>query len=165
MTVIDTSIGNYDLQMYNAVNRADQRLMGQWITISAVLIFNILLMNLIIAVLTNTYSIFDGRSNGLYLAKILASRDELIYDRYFGAFLCPIPIINLIQIPVLPIAIVLPYGNPLLEMINENLMRAQYILFMLIMFGFFIVYSAVLIPLAWIVGMIDKIKTLGTLKS
>ena len=122
-------------------------------------------MNLIIAVLTNTYSIFDGRSNGLYLAKILASRDELIYDQCFGAFLCPIPLINLLQVPLLPIAIVLPYGNPLLVMINENLMRAQYILFMLVMFSLFIVYSVVLIPLAWIIGIIDKLKTLSSLKS
>lgn len=82
--------------MYNDVNNIEMRLLGQWLSIAAVLIFNILLMNLIIAVLTNTYSIFDSRSNGLYLAKILSSRDELNYDNYFGSFLCPIPLINLI---------------------------------------------------------------------
>ena len=61
-----------------------------------VIFSNILLMNLFFAVITNTYSIFDSRSNGLYLAKILASRDELGHDGYFGAFLMPIPIINLV---------------------------------------------------------------------
>lgn len=64
--------------------------------IICVLCFNLLLINLIIAVLANTYGIFDARSNGLYLSKILSSRDEVQYDQNYGAFLCSIPIINLI---------------------------------------------------------------------
>ena len=96
LTIIDTSIGNYDLQMYNDVKKLEMRLFGQWLSIFAVIIFNILLMNLMIAVLTNTYSIFDSRSNGLYLSKILSYRDEINYDNSFGAFLFPVPIINLI---------------------------------------------------------------------
>ena len=41
-----------------------------WV-ILAVIIFNMVLINLIIAILANTYSIFDLRSTGLYLSKIL----------------------------------------------------------------------------------------------
>lgn len=100
------------------------RLLGQLLTITAVVLFNILLLNLIIAILANTYSIFDGRSNGLYLAKILSSRDELNYDTSFGAFLLSIPVINLIQVPVLPIAMSFPYGNEVLMKINNGLMIA-----------------------------------------
>jgi hypothetical protein len=46
-------------------------------TVAIVVFFNILLMNLIIAILANTYIIFDAKSNGLYLSKILSTRDEL----------------------------------------------------------------------------------------
>ena len=165
LTIIDTSIGNYDLQIYNDVKKLEMRLFGQWLSIFAVIIFNILLMNLMIAVLTNTYSIFDSRSNGLYLSKILSYRDEINYDNSFGAFLFPVPIINLIQIPVLPVAMMFPYGNSILFQININLMRVQYVLFMMIMLVLFVVYSVVLIPFAWIVGIIDKFKTLPTLTS
>jgi len=141
------------------------RLLGQLLTITAVVLFNILLLNLVIAILANTYSIFDARSNGLYLAKILSSRDELNYDQSFGAFLLSIPVINLIQLPVLPLAMSFSYGNPILMKINNSLMIAQYTLFMFIMFMAFIVVSIVLIPLAWIIGTIDKIGTLSSLKS
>jgi hypothetical protein len=62
---------------------------------------------MLIAVLANTYAEFDSKSNGLYLSMILMQRDELIYDESYGAFLAAIPPINIIQIPVLPLALVL----------------------------------------------------------
>ena len=61
-----------------------------------VVAFNILLINLIIAILANTYNIFDERSKGLYLSKILSTRDELGYDEYLGAFLTSMPPLNAI---------------------------------------------------------------------
>ena len=80
MTVIDASLGNYDLTVYQSIRDPYTKLFGELLIIIVVVIFNILLMNLIIAILANTYSIFDARSNGLYLAKILSSRSELNYD-------------------------------------------------------------------------------------
>lgn len=44
-------------------------------------------------------------------------------------------------------------------------MMAQYSLFMVILFIAFIIVSIVLIPLAWIVGIVDKLATLNSLKS
>ena len=96
MTVVDASLGNYDLKIYESIRDPYTRLFGELLIIIVVLCFNILLLNLIIAVLANTYSIFDARSNGLYLAKILSSRSELNYDPSLGAFLLAMPIINLI---------------------------------------------------------------------
>jgi len=53
-----------------------------------------LLLNLIIAILANTYNLFDLRSTGLYLSEILNKRDELLYDESYGSFLAAIPPIN-----------------------------------------------------------------------
>lgn len=66
-----------------------------WVII-AVVVFNMILINLIVAILANTYNIFDQKSAGLYLSKILMSRDEMNYDQNFGAFLCALPPLNLI---------------------------------------------------------------------
>lgn len=46
--------------------------------------------------LANTYNIFDSKSNGLYLSKILNTRDEMTYDESYGGYLTGLPIINLI---------------------------------------------------------------------
>jgi hypothetical protein len=66
-----------------------------WV-VFAVVIFNMVLINLIVAILANTYNTFDQRSSGLYLSKILMSRDEMSYDLNFGSFLCALPPLNLI---------------------------------------------------------------------
>jgi len=64
--------------------------------ICIVIVFNITLLNLIIAILANTYQMFDDRSNGLFLSKILSTRDELTYDESYGCFLAAPPPINAI---------------------------------------------------------------------
>lgn len=65
-------------------------------TIFVVIMFNIIIFNLIIAMLANTYNIFDSKSNGLYLSKILNTRDEMIYDESYGGYLTGLPIINVL---------------------------------------------------------------------
>ena len=96
--------------------------MGEIYVISMVVCFNIVLMNLIIAVLANTYETFDSRSNGLYLSKILQTRDELNYDLSYGAILSASPPINVIQIPFVPAMIALRYNSDILVKINEGVM-------------------------------------------
>jgi len=125
-----------------------------------VVAFNILLINLIIAILANTYNIFDERSKGLYLSKILSTRDELGYDEFLGAFLTSIPPINAIQIPFIPICVFLRYGDPMLAKVNETLMKIQYCLFMIIFFFAFVAVSLVLLPFAYVISIIDKVKSL-----
>jgi hypothetical protein len=110
-------------------------------------------LNLIIAILANTYNIFDTRSNGLFLSKILASRDELIYDENYGSFLCAMPPLNAIQIPFVPAALWIRKGVPILEKINSFVMQIQYVTFMLLFFSLFIGVSLALTPFAWIIGI------------
>lgn len=123
LTVIDASLGNYDFEVFHNLRNKNMVLFGEIYLITLVLIFNILLLNFIIAILSNTYNIFDNRSNGLYLSKILSTRDELNYDQCYGAFLSSMPPINILQVPFIPIALVFRYGNPNLEQVNRFLMQ------------------------------------------
>lgn len=129
-------------------------------TICIVLCFNIIVLNLIIAILANTYNIFDSKSNGLYLSKILMSRDEMIYDENYGSFLSAMPPLNFVQIPALPLAIFMRQKHPLVITVNRIVMQVQYVMFMSIFFMLFIIGCAVLTPIAYIVGIFDKIKTM-----
>jgi hypothetical protein len=96
LTVIDTAVGNYSFDAFQVIPDSDLQLLAILFTMCIVVAFNILMMNLIIAILANTYNIFDSRSNGLYLSKILVSRDEMIYDPCYGCFLSSLPPINLV---------------------------------------------------------------------
>jgi len=48
--------------------------------VAVVITFNITLFNFFIAILANTFNMFDTRSAGLYLSKIVITRDELEWD-------------------------------------------------------------------------------------
>ena len=89
-------------------------LLGKVYMIAVVVTFSIVLMNLIIAILSNTYGVYESGSTGLYLSKILSSRDEIEYDDNFGAFLSPIAPINVLQIPFVPAALSMRRGTPML---------------------------------------------------
>lgn len=80
LTVVDTSLGNYNFELFEKLSDPNLQIIGVFYTLFIVICFNILILNLIIAILANTYNIFDERSTGLYLSKILVSRDEMIYD-------------------------------------------------------------------------------------
>ena len=124
----------------------------------AVIVFNMLLINFIVAILANTYNLFDLRSNGLYLSEILNKRDELLYDESYGSFFAAIPPINAIQLPMIPAAMLMRTGHPMLIKVNDFIMKIQYCIFMLVFFGIFIAVSIFLIPVAWVMSIIDKLK-------
>lgn len=86
-----------------------------------VVTYAIVLINLLIAMLANTYNTFNDRSNGLYLSKLLISREELLSDHTFGAFLTGLPPLNILQIPFLPFAMTKRRRDPIMQGLNQRL--------------------------------------------
>ena len=123
LTVINASIGNYDIEIFNRIKDNDMRTFGQLYMLVVIVCFNLLLLNMLIAILGNTYNMYDTKSNGLYLSKILSKRDELIYDENYGGFLTSIPPINAVVIPFLPIGMLIRTGHPMLLKLNQLLMQ------------------------------------------
>jgi len=122
-------------------------------------------MNFIIAIFADTYGTFDSRSSGLYLSEILKSRGELADNDSFGGFFAPIPPINAIQIPFIPISFCFREGDPILIQVNKFLLQIQYTIFMMFFFVVFLLISLILIPAAYVLGIIDKVKNLQNMAS
>lgn len=123
LTVFNSSVGLFSFNHFHKIPNAEMNTVGIVFTGCIVLIFMVLFLNLLVSILANTYEIFNSNSNGLYLSKILLSRDEMSYDVSFGAFLSSIPPLNLIQIPFIPIAVVLKPKQQLMITINNLVMR------------------------------------------
>ena len=126
-----------------------------------VIIFTILILNLIIAILSNTYNIFDPYSNALYLSKILASRDLLMYDAHYGSYLQAMSPVNLFTLPLVPFGIFMEPSTKL----NQTVMSTQYILLMTIMFMYFFIISSILLPFAYLKSLWGKIVKIKKTKS
>ena len=104
ITVLDSSMGNYDFDIFFAIEGNNVvKNFGKVYLMTAVIVFTILILNLIIAILSNTYNRFNPKSNGLYLSKILSMREEFSFDPYYGAFLSAMSPINVITIPLVPV--------------------------------------------------------------
>lgn len=115
--------------------------------------FNILILNLIIAILSNTYNMFDTRSKGLYLSKILNARDELQFNLHYGSMLLTMTPLNVVVLPFVPYAL---FFQPSVKL-NNLLMIAQYSVLINVFFVFFLAGSILMLPFAYLKGLYVKI--------
>ena len=117
-----------------------------------------MILNLIIAILSNTYNIFDTRSKGLYLSKILNARDDHPIDdeefhMHYGSMLLTITPLNIILLPFVPYAL---FFKPS-KYINNLLLISQYSVLINVLFFFFLIGSIMMAPFAYVKGIYMKI--------
>jgi len=164
LTVLDASIGNYDFMLFETIlNNEFLVRFGDVYTIAIVVTFNILILNLIIAILSNTYNMFDTKSTGLYLSKILNARDEMTFNENYGAFLLIMAPLNIVVLPFVPSAI---FTKPSVKL-NVFLTVLQYSVFIVLIYLVFLMGSTILIPFAYFktVGLkFQQVMKGGTLK-
>lgn len=124
--------------------------MGEVYFIVLTTCFKMIMSFFIIAILATTYKLFEARSNGLVLTKILQTRDEMSYDYSYGCFLTHFPPFNILLFLAIPFGLLLRYRHPLLVTMNMVINRSQYILVMLFAFAFYLIVSFLLLPLAYL---------------
>jgi len=146
-TVLDASVGNYNFEMYDAITSNNMiSIFGDFYTIAIVVTFNILILNLIIAILSNTYNQFDTKSTGLYLSKILNARDEMTFDENYGAIILTMTPLNVAVLPMVPFAL---FQKPS-PRINQVLMILQYAVLIIIIYILFLGGSLIMLPFAYL---------------
>jgi hypothetical protein len=123
-------------------------------TVGIVITFNILILNLIIAILSNTYNQFDTKSSGLYLSKILNARDDMTFDAHYGAFLLTMAPLNAVVLPFVPFAL---FRKPT-EKLNSFVTLLQYTIFILAILIIFLVGNVFLTPFAFLKSVYVKSK-------
>lgn len=153
LTVLDASIGNYNFADFDILAE-DLQTFGDLFTASIVVTFNILILNLIIAILSNTYNQFDTKSTGLYLSKILNARDEMTADENYGAFLLTMSPLNLVVVPFVPYAM---FKKPTVKM-NSFITLLQYMIFIFAILVVFMIGNILLAPFAYLQSAFIKFK-------
>jgi len=73
---------------------------------------------------------FENRSNGLFLKKILSKRDEVLHDEYCGTFMVNLAPLNSYQFLYAPVAYLMPYGSEALKKWDSLFLKIQYCIFM-----------------------------------
>lgn len=162
LTIFDASLGNYSFAVFEGKYiSARTEAIGKVYLFIVVLLFNILVLNLIIAILSNTFNMFEPKSKGLYLSKILSVRPTMSYDERFGALLIGLPPFNCHLILSVPVFLIM--DRP--EKFNSFLVGIQHFLLIVVYLILFFTICVALIPFAYLKALIFKFSVIVDGKS
>ena len=117
----------------------------------------ILLLNLVIAILTETYIRFSKVQLGLYYDGVVDAISNLKYDKRYGAMITAIPPFNMLMFLATPIFIFTK--NPRrLKQINRTLTMITYLPLAFVLIIVFAAINVVLMPFAFVFAIAHKIK-------
>lgn len=118
----------------------------------------VLLLNLIIAILSNTFAIFEPRSLALYYDGVIDNIAMYKYSKAFGALICGSPPFNLLMLPVLPFYIFT--SIPKLEHYNKYAMQVMYAPVLLFSILLFFTLNLMLMPIGYLVSLFFKVNNM-----
>lgn len=163
MTYFESSIGSFDLDQY-ASEVAWKRYFGTFMHI-AVLLFNLVLMlNLLIAIMSDTYAALSAQRIGLYQSSLIREMPKFSYDSRYGVLSMtwyPFSWLALLVMPFLLIA----KDKKTLKAINTVYINVIYLPVSLLALSIFMVVNLVLIPFAYLKTALHKLLLLVRLKS
>eukprot|EP01022_Parablepharisma_sp_SALTPOND_P016807 TRINITY_DN2554_c0_g2_i1.p1 TRINITY_DN2554_c0_g2~~TRINITY_DN2554_c0_g2_i1.p1 ORF type:complete len:1085 (+),score=110.67 TRINITY_DN2554_c0_g2_i1:8744-11998(+) len=149
LSLFQTSMGELDLLSEN------YKLPGLIFMISYIVLCNILLLNLIIAILNNVYTELNGKTDMLYLQEIISLRElykphnELQFLNWtFGPLDLVTSFIGLLFYPFL--------GKETKGALNSVILRIQYTFHLLVSIPFFLIAELVMLPLVYIRTLFAK---------
>jgi uncharacterized integral membrane protein len=125
-----------------------------------IVLFNILLLNLLIAILSSTYAMLEGEKLVLYINEILKLRSTLEYDKQCSALVSSFPPYNIIALLFSPFIMIKKEPVTL----NLVLFHIEYAPLLLILLIVFIAGNLVLIPFAYIKGIYVNLQQLWSNK-
>ena len=87
VTIVNAGVGNFSYVNFDSIPDIRLAIFGKLFLVALIVVFLILMLNLIIAILTNVSNTYENLSTGLFLSKILSTREQLESDEYYGAFI------------------------------------------------------------------------------
>ena len=107
---------------------------------------NILILNLLIAILSSTYAFLESKKLELYINEILTLKNTLEYDKNCSSIVSTFPPFNLIALMFLPFIMCSKKS----ESLNNILFHIEYIPFLILITPLYLTLNIILIPFGYI---------------
>ena len=142
-TLFSACLGNFDYTIFDSAQEVSPYV--GYIFLTIFLLFTmIMLMNFLIAILSNIYANLNDVQIGLYLRKVLYLRQRSNYDERFSSIIYALPPMNIISFMLLPL--IAYFKSPKL---NNLILLFQYIPVWVTAIIIFIIFSILILPLAY----------------
>lgn len=161
---IEITFGMSDLDKYETIDDQFMSRIGLSIELVQILLTFILIVNLVIAVMTETYSRVNATNRGLFNSSVIKNINQFKVDRIFGSVKLLPPPLNVTIIPLLIVyQIYVKYprliSSKTMERINTLSIRLMYSLFGAFLFAsVFAAINLLLLPFAFLKALVIKIK-------
>ena len=102
---IESSLGNWDVGIFDHLideGKPTQRLIGVWFLLTFVLINLLILVNVVIAMMADTYALMTSVRKGVYNFNIIQTASAYKIDKYYGGLVICMPPFCAITFLLLP---------------------------------------------------------------
>jgi hypothetical protein len=143
--LIQCSLGDFDFSIFDQEGLMLSKYYGITFLLMYLTLTNVTLLNFLIAILSDTYSILQGNSEGLYTQQIIKIRCVLQDNKHYSSLVsCPVPL----NIFLLPFCITVMFSKN--EMLNYIVLHICFIPTLVIGIATFIIFSLILLPFSYI---------------
>ena len=162
-TYIMASLGNFDLYQYDVTDDW-KRYFGIGMHVAVLFSNMILMINLLIAIMSDQYSLLSEVRTGLFWSQVIQEMPKLKYDKHYGVLNILPFFFGWLSFLIMPFMTCIKDPDTL-QMINEVCCQIAYFPILLVLSTIFITVNAVLIPFAYVKTVIHKAMLLSTYKS
>ena len=117
----------------------------------------VLLLNMVIAMMADTYTQMDEVKRGVYNYQILSVLPQLKINKTFGGLIAFVPPFNMIAFMFLPVYVVLRNQPKRLESVSKVLMMVNYVILLMVLSVIYVALNLLMLPLAYIKTVLAKI--------
>lgn len=128
---------------------------GHVFMIAFVFVNLILLLNMVIAMMADTYAMMSEIKRGIYNYEILRTYSMFKMNKYFGGMIAVTPPMNIICAMFAPLFMCWKNDKPKLKSLTDKIMMTNYLLHLMICTLVFMACNLVCLPFAYL-------KTLGS---
>ena len=104
ITLFSACLGNFDYAIFDIATKVPPMVGYIYMTLFLILTM-IMLLNFLVAVLSNTYRILTDVQIGLYLRKVLYLRQRISYDEKYSWIVSAVPPLNILFFPIIPLVL------------------------------------------------------------
>ena len=159
----ESALGNWDFGIYDVDNIGSEtkHWYGILFHLFVLLVNMLLLLNLVIAIMSDTYTFYVNVRLGLFSQGIIEAVPSYQNDKRYGALISAFPPFNLITMLMLPIMLCIK-DRKKLESFNMAVCKLVYVPVALFMALYFAIVNFLLIPFAYIKTIVHKFKLYKT---
>ena len=147
--LFQASVGAWDFSIYDVLS-PERQIYGTLYHITFICMNLLLIMNLLIAIMSDTYAKFSELKIGLYIQGIIQAMPVYKYDSKYSFLVTVIPPRNLLLLPLLPIAAFCGGNDRFMRRVNRMVMTVTYTPVAIVTGCLFTIAHVLMIPFAWL---------------